>query len=56
MNDQSTMNKILEYMALGKSIVQIDLTEGRFSAGDASLYARPNDVIHFANQIVRAVR
>ena len=48
MNDKSTMNKILEYMALGKPIVQFDLTEGRFSAGNASLYARPNDVADFA--------
>ena len=48
MNDKSTMNKILEYMALSKPIVQFDLTEGRFSAGDASLYARPNDVADFA--------
>ncbi len=44
MNDRSTMNKIMEYMALGKAIVQFDLKEGRFSAGEASLYARPNDV------------
>ena len=29
MNDKSTMNKIMEYMALGKPIVQFDLTEGR---------------------------
>jgi glycosyltransferase involved in cell wall biosynthesis len=48
MNDKSTMNKILEYMALGKPIVQFDLTEGRFSAGESSLYARPNDVADFA--------
>jgi glycosyltransferase involved in cell wall biosynthesis len=48
MNDKSTMNKILEYMALGKPIVQFDLTEGRFSAGEASLYAHPNDVADFA--------
>jgi glycosyltransferase involved in cell wall biosynthesis len=32
MNDISTMNKIMEYMSLGKPIVQFDLTEGRFSA------------------------
>jgi glycosyltransferase involved in cell wall biosynthesis len=51
MNDKSTMNKILEYMALGKPIVQFDLTEGRFSAGDASLYARPNDTSDFALRI-----
>ena len=43
MNDKSTMNKIMEYMALGKPIVQFDLTEGRYSAQDASLYAARND-------------
>jgi glycosyltransferase involved in cell wall biosynthesis len=43
MNDKSTMNKILEYMAFGKPIVQFDLTEGRVSAGEASLYAAAND-------------
>jgi len=43
MNDKSTMNKIMEYMALGKPIVQFEMTEGRFSAQEASLYARPND-------------
>lgn len=39
MNDKSTMIKIMEYMALSKPIVQFDMTEGRFSAGGASLYA-----------------
>ena len=29
MNDISTMNKIMEYMALGKPIVQFDVKEGR---------------------------
>ncbi|MEZ7991546.1 MAG: glycosyltransferase family 4 protein, partial [Halioglobus sp.] len=43
MNDKSTMNKIMEYMALAKPIVQFDLSEGRFSAQEASLYARRND-------------
>lgn len=52
MNDMSTMNKIMEYMALGKPIVQFELTEGRFSARDASLYARPNDSEDFARKIV----
>ncbi len=37
MNGKSTMNKVIEYMALGKPIVQFDLTEGRFSAEEASL-------------------
>jgi glycosyltransferase involved in cell wall biosynthesis len=52
LNDKSTMNKIMEYMALGKPIVQFDLTEGRFSAQQASLYARRNDAADFAARIV----
>jgi glycosyltransferase involved in cell wall biosynthesis len=52
MNDKSTMNKIMEYMALAKPIVQFELTEGRFSAREASLYAKPNDALDFADKIV----
>jgi glycosyltransferase involved in cell wall biosynthesis len=52
MNDRSTMNKIMEYMALGKPVVQFELTEGRVSAGDASWYARPNDVADLAQKMV----
>ena len=52
MNDKSTMNKIMEYMALGKPIVQFDLSEGRFSARDASVYAKPNDAADMAAKIV----
>jgi glycosyltransferase involved in cell wall biosynthesis len=52
MNDKSTMNKIMEYMALGKAIVQFDLREGRVSAQEASLYAEHNDVMDFAEKIV----
>ena len=52
MNDKSTMNKIMEYMALAKPIVQFDLTEGRFSAGEASLYAKRNDSVDFADKIL----
>jgi hypothetical protein len=44
MNDISTMNRIVEYMALGKPMVQFGLPEGGVSAGDASLYAKRNDV------------
>jgi glycosyltransferase involved in cell wall biosynthesis len=51
MNDKSTMNKIMEYMALAKPIVQFDLTEGRFSAQQASLYAKKNDVVDMAEKI-----
>jgi glycosyltransferase involved in cell wall biosynthesis len=52
MNDISTMNKVMEYMALGKPMVQFDLAEGRFSAQDASLYARRNNALDFAQKII----
>jgi glycosyltransferase involved in cell wall biosynthesis len=51
-NDLSTMNKIMEYMALGKPIVQFEVTEGRFSAQEASVYARANDPRDFAEKIL----
>jgi len=41
------MNKILEYMALGKLILQVDLLEGKHSAARASIYARPSDAVNF---------
>ncbi|MDP4180822.1 MAG: glycosyltransferase family 4 protein [Bacillota bacterium] len=53
MNDKSTMNKIMEYMALGKPIVQFDLTEGKYSAKEASLYAKRNDSIDMAEKILQ---
>lgn len=51
-NDRSTMNKILEYMALAKPVVQIDLLEGKRSAAGASVYAQPNDAVDFAEKIL----
>jgi glycosyltransferase involved in cell wall biosynthesis len=55
MNDKSTMNKVLEYMALAKPIVQFDLTEGRWAAQGASLYARRHDTADFAAKIVELI-
>jgi glycosyltransferase involved in cell wall biosynthesis len=52
MNNLSTMNKIMEYMALKKPIVQYDLKEGRFSAQDASLYAANTCTKDFADKIL----
>jgi glycosyltransferase involved in cell wall biosynthesis len=53
MNHISTMNKIMEYMALGKPIVQFDLKEGKISAQDASLYSsNENQVSDFAGNIL----
>lgn len=51
MNDKSTMNKILEYMAFAKPVVQFDVTEGRVSAQGASLYAKANDPVDFADKV-----
>ncbi|ASN83081.1 glycosyltransferase family 4 protein [Deinococcus ficus] len=51
-SDVCTMNKVLEYMALGKATVQFDLTEGRHSAADAAVYARPNDEEDFAQKLL----
>ena len=53
LNDVSTMNKMMEYMALGKPTVAFDLPETRWSAQDAALYARPNDERHFAQLVAR---
>lgn len=52
-NNISTMNKIMDYMALGKPTVAYDLHEHRVTAGEAALYALPNDKVDFARQIVR---
>ena len=53
MNDISTMIKVMEYMALGKPIVQFESKEGRFSAQEASLYASKEEGgADFADKIV----
>ncbi|MDR6975084.1 glycosyltransferase involved in cell wall biosynthesis [Streptomyces sp. 3330] len=51
LNDVSTMNKVLEYMVMGRPIVSFDLREARVSAGDAALYASANDEVEFAELI-----
>ncbi len=52
LNDVSTMNKTMEYMAFELPVVAFDLRETRVSAGDAAVYARPNDVHSYAAAIV----
>jgi glycosyltransferase involved in cell wall biosynthesis len=51
LNDVSTMNKILEYMACGRPIVAYDLREHRYSAAEGALYARPNRADDLAARI-----
>ena len=53
LNDVSTMNKIMEYMAMARPIVSFDLREARVSAGDAAVYAPANDESQFAKLIAR---
>jgi glycosyltransferase involved in cell wall biosynthesis len=50
-NDRCTMIKMMEYMALSKPIVAFDLPEHRVTAGEAALYAHPNDELDFARQV-----
>jgi glycosyltransferase involved in cell wall biosynthesis len=52
LNDVSTMNKTMEYMAFELPVVAFDLRETRVSAGDAAVYAEPNDVRSYAEAIV----
>ncbi|ONF66178.1 glycosyltransferase family 4 protein [Amycolatopsis keratiniphila] len=51
LNDVSTMNKIMEYMAMSRPIVSFELREARVSAGEAALYAPANDEPEFAKLI-----
>jgi glycosyltransferase involved in cell wall biosynthesis len=51
LNNVSTMNKVLEYMAIGKPIVSFDLVEARISAGEAAKYVPDNDEFRFAEAI-----
>lgn len=53
MNDRCTMTKVLEYLSYGRAVVQFDLPQGRITAGDAALYARPNDPVDFAEQVLK---
>ena len=53
LNDVSTMNRVMEYMAMGRPIVSFDLKEARVSAGEAAVYAPANDELEFAKLIAR---
>jgi glycosyltransferase involved in cell wall biosynthesis len=51
LNDVSTMNKTMEYMAFELPVVAFDLRETRVSAGDAAVYVKPNDIADYAAAI-----
>lgn len=48
LNNVSTMNKVVEYMAMGRPLVSFELEEARVSAGEAAVYAPANDEVAFA--------
>jgi glycosyltransferase involved in cell wall biosynthesis len=52
LNDVSTMNKTMEYMAFEMPVVAFDLRETRVSADDAAVYVKPNDEHEYAEAIV----
>lgn len=55
LNDVSTMNKTMEYMAFGLPVIAFDLVETRVSAQDAAVYVEPNDVEQYADAIAELV-
>jgi asparagine synthase (glutamine-hydrolysing) len=52
LNDVSTMNKTMEYMAFELPVVAFDLVETRVSAQEAAVYAEPNRVEGYAEAIL----
>lgn len=54
-SNQSTMNKIMEYMVFSKPIVAFDLRENHFSGQEAAVYAKPNDEQEMASLILSLI-
>jgi glycosyltransferase involved in cell wall biosynthesis len=53
LNDVSTMNKTMEYMAYALPSVAFDLVETRISGGDTVRYVPSGDVTAFADEVER---
>ena len=51
MNDRAAMRKVLEYMAMGRAVVQFPLDEMYALCGDACAYARNADVTDLADRL-----
>jgi asparagine synthase (glutamine-hydrolysing) len=52
LNDVSTMNKTMEYMAYHLPVVAFDLVETKVSAGKSALYAEPNSPVDFGDRVL----
>lgn len=55
-SDAATLNKIIEYMSASCPIVAFDLTETRISAGDAAVYAAPDNIVDFAENLLKLLQ
>lgn len=55
LNDVSTMNKTMEYMAYGLPAVSFDLVETRVTGGDTLLYVPSGDINAFADAVERLI-
>jgi len=51
LNNVSTMNKTMEYMAYGLPSVSFDLAETRVSAGDTGVFVASGDITGFADAV-----
>jgi glycosyltransferase involved in cell wall biosynthesis len=51
LNDNSTMNKLMDYMMLGKAVVSYDLTESRVSGGDSVWYVKEDSIEALADAV-----
>jgi glycosyltransferase involved in cell wall biosynthesis len=52
LNDHSTMNKLMDYMSLGRAVVTYDLAETRVSGGDAVHYVQGSSVEDLAAAVM----
>lgn len=54
-NDIGSMNKLVEYMALGKPVVAFDLREVHDTAKEAGVYVASNDPEDFGKRIIELI-
>ena len=55
LNDVSTMNKTMEYMAFGLPVLAFDLKETRVSAGESAEYVRPATSYAYAIALAKLI-
>lgn len=53
LNDNCTLIKIAEYMAIGKPVVSFDLHESKYTAQSAAVYAENNDCADFGDKVIQ---